>query len=181
MKILSKRWFTTVTVVFVLAGIGGCASFPEPRLIQRNFTIQAPKDLVWDGAIHYFSTQKIPISRSERDRGMIYAERSFQASIKDDKYADCPKGYMLQTRRTKMNIFVSERKSNETRLRIKLQYQREYTASTIYGENLGTKFYDCVSTGIGEREIYEKILNYVAMRTNLPDVAHEREENLITN
>ncbi|MXZ43457.1 MAG: hypothetical protein F4Z01_00510 [Gammaproteobacteria bacterium] len=176
-----KHWFVSSTIVFIIVGIGGCASFPEPRMIQRNFIIEAPKDLVWDGAIHYFSSQKIPISRSEEDSGIIFAERSFHSSIKDDKYADCPKGHMLGSRRSKMNIFISEPRTDVTKLRIKLQFQREYTASSIHGENLGTKFYDCASTGVGEREIYEKVLEYVALRWELPSVASAPDEKLHNN
>lgn len=167
--------------MFILTGVAGCASFAEPRLIQQNFIIEAPNDLVWDGAIHYFSSEKIPISRMEEDRGIIYAERSFQSSIKDDEYADCPEGHMLRNRRTKFNIFIRETATEATRLRVRLQFQREYTAASIHGENLGTKFYDCASTGFGEREIFEKILDYVSLRTDLPDVAHIQGEKLTTD
>ncbi len=131
------------------SGRSGCASVAEPRFIQRNFIIEAPNDLVWDGAIHYFSSENIPISRMEEDRGIIYAERSFQSSIKDDEYADCPEVHMLRNRRTKFNIFIRETATEATRLRVRLQFQREYTAASIHGDNLGTKFYDCTSTGVG--------------------------------
>ena len=178
MKVYLQNWFAPATVVFILTGIAGCASVAEPRFIQRNFIIEASNDLVWDGAIHYFSSEKIPISRSEENRGTIYAERSFQSSIKDDKYADCPKGHMLRNRRTKFNIFVREHATKATKLRVRLQFQREYTAASIHGENLGTKFYDCASTGVGEREIYEKILDYVSVQTNLPNMASAQSEKL---
>lgn len=117
----------------------------------------------------------------EEDRGIIYAERTFQSSITDDEYADCPEGHMLRNRRTKFNIFIRKTATEATRLRVRLQFQREYTAASIHGDNLGTKFYDCASTGVGEREIYEKILDYVSLRTDLPDIAQMPDEELNTD
>ena len=170
--------------LFVLVGTCSCASFPEPREIKRKFEIEAPKDLVWEGVINYFSTSRIPISALEEDRGVIHAERLYRSSIKDNQYADCPSGHILREARTIMNVLVAERKfvtephSDSTFITINLQFQRAYTSSNIGGEVLGTEFYDCESTGVAEREIYKKVLEYVAQRTFLPGTANVKRVEL---
>lgn len=171
-------------LLFVLVGTSGCASFSEPRQVKRKFEIEAPKDLVWEGMIYYFSSNRIPISKLEEDRGVIYAERLYRSSIKDHEYAECPSGHILREARTIMNIMVTERKfvtephSDSTYITINLQFQRAYTSSTIQGEVLGTEFYDCESTGIAEREIYKNVLEYVAQRKFLPGTASVSTEEL---
>lgn len=178
MKHFFKFQYVFGICTLVVVGMGGCASVSELRFIQRTFTIEAPKELVWNGALHYFSVEKIPIFKVERDRGVIHARKTTRSSRIKDKYAECPKGYVQRNRRTTTIISVTESSKHMTKITIDLQFQGEYTASTIYGVNLGTKFYDCVSTGVGEREIFEEIFDYVSSRSNVPRVANVQDEQL---
>lgn len=176
MKQLLKYRYVFGICLLGVVGLGGCASVSELRFIQRTFTIEAPKELVWNGAIHYFSDQKIPITKVDWDGWVIHARKTVRSSRINDKYADCPKGYVQRNRRTTTIISVTESSKRVTKVRIDLQFQGEYTASTIFGMNLGTKFYDCVSTGVGEREIFEEIFDYVSSPPNVRRVANVQDE-----
>ena len=178
MKQILKYQFVIGVCLLGVVGLGGCASVSELRFIQRTFTIEAPKELVWNGAIHYFSGQKIPITKVDRDSGVIHARKTVRSSRLNDRYADCPKGYVQRNRRTSTIVSVTESSKGLTKVRIDLQIQGEYTASTIFGMNLGTKFYDCVSTGVGEREIYEEIFDYVSSPPSVLRVANVQDEQL---
>ena len=114
----------------------------------------------------------------DRDSGVIHARKTVRSSRLNDKYADCPKGYVQRNRRTTTIVSVTESSKGLTKVRIDLQIQGEYTASTIFGMNLGTKFYDCVSTGVGEREIYEEIFDYVSNPPSVLRVANVQDEQL---
>ncbi len=176
MKQFLKYQFVIGACLLGVVGLGGCASVSELRFIQRTFTIDAQKELVWNGAIHYFSDRKIPITKVDRDGWVIHARKTVRSSRINDKYADCPKGYVQRNRRTTTIISVTESSKSVIKVRIDLQFQGEYTASTIFGMNLGTKFYDCMSTGVGEREIFEEIFDYVSSPPSVLRVANVQDE-----
>jgi len=176
MKQFLKYQFVIGACLLGVVGLGGCASVSELRFIQRTFTIEAQKELVWNGAIHYFSDRKIPITKVDRDGWVIHARKTVRSSRINDKYADCPKGYVQRNRRTTTIISVTESSKSVIKVRIDLQFQGEYTASTIFGMNLGTKFYDCMSTGVGEREIFEEIFDYVSSPPSVLRVANVQDE-----
>lgn len=147
--------------------------FPVQLDIQRSFVFTEPIDVVWEGTIHYLSSNEIPIKTQDRDSGIVNAETTHRISRDDDEFAECPtNGVDLfgdWDRHMKVHIIASMDESDTTTVTINLEFSRVYYSAGFFRELGERTTLDCVSTGKGEQTIYESIKKYVADQTGEVD------------
>ena len=138
----------------------GCSSLPRQPYIEKSRLYNAPKDIVWEGVIDFFTENSIPIKTVEKDSGLIYAEQQFTKPM--SVWAECGTRGMMpfltpSQDSVSLNLFVRENaEGNQTTVDINTVFKRMY-------RNIGLA--PCNSTGILEEIIFGHIGSYILIVT----------------
>ena len=136
----------------------GCASAPEPRPTEETAFYLARYNKVWDTAIMVLENESIPIESAEKDKGLIttkFVNYSVgqQAHHELDNIAQKPSATRLaiwsQVGYT-LSILITPINDMSTKAKVTAHIE-------AYDRNVTQEWHKCISNGVIEDTILEKI------------------------
>lgn len=145
-------------MVVLLFAISGCASAPQPQPKKDTAFYLARFNKVWDACLMALGEESIPIETMEKEKGLItteYVNYSVgpQAHHEIEKIAQKPSATHLaiwsQVGYT-LSILITPINDMSTKARVTVHI-------VAYDKNVTQEWHDCISYGVIEDMILEKI------------------------
>lgn len=137
-----------IACVVLLIALGGCASAPAPRNIQKSRGYTTDQETMWNNVVRYLASQNYPVKTMEKASGVIFIER-----VRVDKrYADCgnPGLAVVVSTNASVNVLVASGTQGTT-----VTVNTSYSQIRQFDRNVWTV--QCESTGMLERDILHAI------------------------
>lgn len=157
-----KGRILTCCIVALTFWLTGCGAAPQYSFDSSSI-IEAPKDLVWEGVMQFFTSTKIQVKTVEKDSGIIYAEqesiltRGFGKTFAGG-FAECPGSGVLSVPyadHMEFNVFVVPY-NNESQVTVNSTFKRTY--KEVIGDDFTSK--SCNPTGKFEETLLSYVENY---------------------
>lgn len=148
-RVIFALLFLSVAVCAV-----GCATMPKPRLIDDTVSLSAPYDQVWEGVIETLAELNMPIDNMEKASGPVTIDWMSLVGTGNKEYCDCG------------GIGIASEKSREGKFNIFVKTDKASGGTTVKGNAMyrqvrsfldASSAVDCVSTGILEAKLHEKV------------------------
>lgn len=133
----------------------------EEEQSQGTRAYSLPKNKVWEGVMHYFTSNAITIQTIDKPSGLIYAEPDYTTG---DIYhlANCfsyRKGEKPGIASVKLNIHVTPNEAGDsTTVTVNTRFKQSWV-----GPGIETQVRDCTTRGRIEREIHATLREYLGI------------------
>ncbi len=143
----------------------GCSVYKPPKNydIIKEMTFEKNFDEVWNSAIEWFATQGTPIKNMDKSSGFISTEYSLRTN--QSGCLDCgtaANGGLLATHNItdptgNFNILIKKISDTKTKVTVNCFFKAISTFSAVGKTQVNS--FDCVSTGLLEKEILDYLGN----------------------
>lgn len=144
------------------------ANLPEAEKPQPTKVYNLPKNKVWEGVMHYFTSNAITIQTIDKPSGLVYAEPDYTTGD-ISHLARCYNYYSKDHEPTvatlKLNILVTASETGDsTTVTINSRFKQSFVwkDGSIVVEN-------CATNGRIEREIHATIAEYLGITEDSDD------------